>query len=114
MLILVNTPLDESKVSHVVRRNAICDHPLVHLNCLINHVGLNASLDHASVHKDSWLDSLGLHLIEDTQRLIDLPQLLIDLGQNGVSHIARLDLELFHIAVALEGHLKLISLEAAI
>jgi hypothetical protein len=104
LLILIDTPLDESEVGYVVRRNSICDHPFVHLDCLIYHVSLDTSLDHAGVHKNSWFHSLGLHLVQNSQRLFDLPQFLIDLSQNGVSHIASLDLELSHILIAFKCH----------
>ena len=67
LLILIDAPLDDREVGHVVWRNSVGDHSLVHEDCLVYHVSLDASLDHASIDKDSWLHSLGLHLVKDSQ-----------------------------------------------
>lgn len=112
--VLVHAALDESEVSDVVRRNPIIHHSFVHQDCLFDHVGLDARLDHAGVHKDSWLHPLLLHLVENSQRFFDLSELLVDLCQNGVGDIACLDLQLLHVAVALQSHLQLVGLQASV
>ena len=105
MLTLVHAALDQSVVSDVVGYNGVGDHAIVHEDGLVDHVSLDASLDHASVDENTRLNSLSLHLVKDSERFFDLAQVLVYLGQNGVSHITWLDLELPHIGVALERHL---------
>ena len=66
LLILINAPLDDGEIGHVIWRNTISDHPLVHEDSFFYQKCLDASLDHASIDKDSWLHSLSLHLFQDS------------------------------------------------
>ena len=92
LLVLVDASLDQCVVGHIVWHYAVRYHPLVHLDGLIYHLGLNQGLNHASVNEHSGFHIFSLHLVQNSEGFFNLTGLLIDLCQNGVSDIARLDL----------------------
>jgi len=106
--------LNHSIVGNVVRDDFLLLHSLVELDCEVDPLRVDAGLYHAGVDKDSRLDPFLFHLVKDSKRLLKLTNFLVDFSENGVRHVAGLNLQLLHVLVALKSHLGLVGLQAAV
>ena len=79
MAILDKTARDDGVVSDVIWLDILMDHLIEHLDGLVNHVGLDASLDHTREDEDTGFDTFSFHLVKDSKSFIYLSHPLVDL-----------------------------------